>query len=158
MNRLSTTRLTLAYDGAPIIRNLDLVIPAGQITALVGPNGKSTLPGFSSATQPRAGAVYLDGASIFKLSTKMVAKRLGILPQAGSTGRSHGSRSSSSGPPYQNWLQQWSKQDEQLVELAPVTTGMTGLADRALDTLSGGQRQRADCNGAGTGYGDSAVG
>jgi len=65
-------------------------------------------------------------------------------PRPGSTGRSHGSRSSSSGPfPYQNWLQQWSKQDEQLVELALVTTGMTGLADRALDTLSGGQRQRA---------------
>jgi len=82
MNRLSTTRLTLAYDGAPIIRNLDLVIPAGQITALVGPNGcgKSTLRGLARLLKPRAGAVYLDGASIFKLS-KMVAKRLGILPQ-----------------------------------------------------------------------------
>jgi iron complex transport system ATP-binding protein len=148
MNRLSTKRLTLAYDGAPVIRDLDLMIPAEKITALVGPNGcgKSTLlRGLARLLKPRAGAVYLDGASIFKLSTKMVAKRLGILPQGpvapeGLTVRDLVAQGRF---PYQNWLQQWSKEDEQLVESALATTGMTGLADRALDTLSGGQRQRA---------------
>jgi iron complex transport system ATP-binding protein len=45
--------------------------------------------------------------------------------------------------PYQNWLQQWSKDDEILVEKALAITRITELAERSLDTLSGGQRQRA---------------
>lgn len=147
-NRLSTRKLTLAYDGVPIIKNLDLAIPAGKITALVGANGsgKSTLlRGLARLLKPRTGKVYLDSADLFKLSPKVVAQQLGILPQSpvapeGLTVRdlvAHGRY------PYQNWLQQWSKEDEQLVEQALVITGMRELADRQLDMLSGGQRQRA---------------
>ncbi len=148
MNLLSTRRLTLAYDGASIIMNLDLAIPAGKITTLVGPNGcgKSTLlRGLARLLKPRAGTVYLDGADIFKLSTKAVAKRLAILPQGPVAPEGLRVRDlvAQGRYPYQNWLQQWSKEDERLVEQALATTGMTPLADRALDTLSGGQRQRA---------------
>lgn len=148
MNRLSTKRLTLAYDGAPVVLNLDLAIPTGQITALVGPNGcgKSTLlKGLARLLKPRAGAVYLDGKSLLKLSTKAMAKQLGILPQGPTAPEGFTVRDlvAQGRFPYQNWLQQWSKEDERLVESALAITSMTDLADRALDTLSGGQRQRA---------------
>ncbi|AFZ17528.1 ABC transporter ATP-binding protein [Allocoleopsis franciscana] len=145
---LSTRRLCLAYDGVPIITDLDLAIPAGKITTLVGPNGcgKSTLlRGLARLLKPRAGNVYLNSADIFKLSTKAVAKRLGILPQGpvAPEGLTVRDLVAMGRYPYQNWLQQWSKDDEHLVEQALVTTGMSHLADRGLDTLSGGQRQRA---------------
>jgi iron complex transport system ATP-binding protein len=145
---LSTRRLCLAYDGVPIITDLDLAIPAGKITTLVGPNGcgKSTLlRGLARLLKPRAGKVYLDSADIFTLSTKAVAKRLGILPQGpvAPEGLTVRDLVAMGRYPYQNWLQQWSKEDELLVEQALVTTGMNHLADRGLDTLSGGQRQRA---------------
>jgi iron complex transport system ATP-binding protein len=148
MKLLSTRRLTLAYDGAAIVIDLDLAIPAGKITTLVGPNGcgKSTvLRGLARLLKPRAGTVYLDGADIFKLSTKAVAKRLGILPQGpvAPEGLTVRDLVAMGRYPYQNWLQQWSREDELLVEQALVTTGMTHLSDRVLDTLSGGQRQRA---------------
>jgi iron complex transport system ATP-binding protein len=84
VNLLSTSRLTLTYDREPIIINLDLEIPTGKITTLVGPNGcgKSTLlRGLARLLKPNAGTVYLDGAEIFKRSTKAVARRLGLLPQ-----------------------------------------------------------------------------
>ena len=45
--------------------------------------------------------------------------------------------------PYQSWLQQWSKEDEQHVNGRLETTGLTELAERTVDSLSGGQRQRA---------------
>ena len=145
---LSTRRLSLAYDGVPIIIDLDLAIPAGKITTLVGPNGcgKSTLlRGLARLLKPRAGKVYLDSADICKLSTKAVAKRLGILPQGpvAPEGLTVRDLVAMGRYPYQNWLQQWSKEDELLVEQALVTTGMNHLANRVLDTLSGGQRQRA---------------
>ena len=148
MPLLSTRRLTLAYDGVPIVTDLDLAIPAGKITTLVGPNGcgKSTLlRGLARLLKPRAGTVYLDSADIFTLSTKAVAKRLGILPQGpvAPEGLTVRDLVAIGRYPYQNWLPQWSKDDELIVEQALVTTGMTHLADRDLDTLSGGQRQRA---------------
>ncbi|MFP4099875.1 ABC transporter ATP-binding protein [Coleofasciculus sp.] len=148
MSLLSTRRLSLAYDGTPVITNLDLAIPAGKITALVGPNGcgKSTLlRGLARLLKPCAGTVYLDGTDIFKRSTKAVAKRLGILPQSpvAPEGLTVRDLVAQGRYPYQNWLQQWSKDDEILVEKALLITGITQLADRVLDTLSGGQRQRA---------------
>ena len=146
---LTTRKLTLAYNnGQPIVLNLDLAIPAGQITAIVGPNGcgKSTLlRSLARLLKPVVGTVYLDGASIFKMSTKQVAKQLGILPQSpvAPEGLTVRELVAQGRYPYQGWFQQWSKEDEEITERAIATTGLTEFADRPVDHLSGGQRQRA---------------
>ena len=44
--------------------------------------------------------------------------------------------------PHQKLLRQWTPEDEEQVALAMEATGVTPLADRAVDELSGGQRQR----------------
>ncbi|WP_333309977.1 ABC transporter ATP-binding protein [Microcoleus sp. N9_A2] len=148
MKGLSTRGLSLAYDGVPIIRDLNLAIPTGQISALVGANGcgKSTLlRGLARLLKPYHGTVYLDSTSIFKLSTKEVAQQLGILPQGpvAPEGLTVRDLVAQGRYPYQNWLQQWSAKDETIVQQALLITDLLELADRALDTLSGGQRQRA---------------
>ena len=145
---LTTRKLTLAYDRTIIIQDLNVAIPAHQITALVGANGcgKSTLlKGLARLLKPQSGAVYLDSAAIAKLSTKEVAKRLGMLPQSPSAPEGLTVRElvAQGRYPHQSWFQQWSKEDEQLTEQALAITGMLELADRPLDSLSGGQRQRA---------------
>ncbi|MEC4818143.1 MAG: ABC transporter ATP-binding protein [Scytonema sp. PMC 1069.18] len=131
-----------------MIKNIDLTIPKGKITALVGGNGcgKSTLlRGLARLLKPRGGSVYLDAADLFKLSTKDVAKKLGILTQSpvAPEGLTVRDLVACGRHPYQSWLQQWSKEDERMVELALETTGIKEFAERELDTLSGGQRQRA---------------
>jgi iron complex transport system ATP-binding protein len=148
MNQLSAKNLTLTYDRTPIIRHLELDIPRGQITALVGANGcgKSTLlRGLARLLKAKTGAVYLNGESLAKLSTKAVAQQLGILPQSpvAPEGLTVKDLVAQGRFPYQSWFQQWSQTDEKLVESALAVTGMQDLADRDLDTLSGGQRQRA---------------
>jgi iron complex transport system ATP-binding protein len=145
---LTTRKLTLAYDGNVIIQGLDLAIPQGQITTLVGPNGcgKSTLlRGLARLLKPQGGTVYLDGDAIAHLPTKELAKRLGILPQspAAPEGLTVRELVAQGRYPHQNWLQQWSKEDELKVEEAIATTHLHEFANRPLDTLSGGQRQRA---------------
>lgn len=147
-NQLSAQNLTLGYDGVTIVKNLDLTIYPGKITVLVGANGcgKSTLlRGLARLLKPEKGTVYLDAADLFKLSTKEVAKKLGILAQSpiAPEGLTVRDLVACGRFPYQNWMQQWTKEDERLVEIALETTGMQQLAERALDTLSGGQRQRA---------------
>jgi iron complex transport system ATP-binding protein len=145
---LTTRKLALAYDGNVIIQGLDLAIPHGQVTALVGPNGcgKSTLlRGLARLLKPTVGTVYLDGDAIAHLPTKALAKRLGILPQspAAPEGLTVRELVAQGRYPHQNWLQQWSKDDELAVEDAIATTHLEDFANRPLDTLSGGQRQRA---------------
>ncbi|GAB4245362.1 MAG: ABC transporter ATP-binding protein [Stanieria sp.] len=147
-NHLETKQLTLAYEGAPVVRNLDLGIPAGKITVLVGANGcgKSTLlRGLARLLKPKSGMVYLDGKEIVRLKSKTVAKKLGMLTQSpiAPEGLTVRDLVTMGRYPYQNWLQQWSKEDEQKVAEALEITAMRKLADRALDKLSGGQRQRA---------------
>ncbi|MDZ8237671.1 ABC transporter ATP-binding protein [Nostoc sp. ChiQUE01b] len=148
MKGLSTKSLSLAYGGVPIIKDLNLAIPARQISALVGANGcgKSTLlRGLARLLKPNHGTVYLDSTSIFKLSTKEVAQQLGILPQGpvAPEGLTVRDLVAQGRYPYQNWLQQWSEKDEKIVQQALLTTDLIELAERELDTLSGGQRQRA---------------
>ncbi|MBD1857926.1 ABC transporter ATP-binding protein [Leptolyngbya sp. FACHB-1624] len=140
--------LSLAYDGTVIVQDLTLAIPTGKITALIGANGcgKSTLlRGLARLLKPVSGAVYLDSKSIFQRPTKEVAQQLGLLPQnpIAPEGLTVKDLVAQGRYPYQNWLQQWSPQDEQIVQRALEITDLTQFADRALDTLSGGQRQRA---------------
>ncbi len=147
MSVLQARDITLAYDGVPVIAGVDLPVPPGQITALIGPNGcgKSTLlRGLARLLKPRAGAVYLDGAAISALPTKELARRLGILPQSPTAPEGLTVRDlvAQGRYPHQGWFQQWSREDEAVVARALDITGTTTLAERPLDTLSGGQRQR----------------
>ncbi len=125
-----------------------MTIPDGQITALVGPNGcgKSTLlRGISRLLKPRAGSVLLESQDIWKLPTKELAKRLGILPQGpvAPEGLTVHELVAQGRYPHQGWLQQWSAEDERITAEALEITTMTPYADRPVDALSGGQRQRA---------------
>lgn len=89
--------------------------------------------------------MLLEGESIATLSTKEVAKRMALLPQGPTApeGLTVIQLVKQGRYPYQSWLQQWSKEDEQLVNGALETTGLMELAERTVDSLSGGQRQRA---------------
>jgi iron complex transport system ATP-binding protein len=145
---LATQQLTLSYDDRRIIQNLNLEIPQGKITALVGANGcgKSTLlRGLARLLKPEQGAVYLEGKAIAQLPTRTVAQRMAILPQGpiAPEGLTVQELVSQGRYPHQNWMQQWSQEDENQVAAALETTGLVELRDRPLDTLSGGQRQRA---------------
>ncbi|MEU6223342.1 ABC transporter ATP-binding protein [Streptomyces sp. NPDC047042] len=140
--------LRLSYDNRVVVDGLDLAVPPGRITAIVGANacGKSTLlRALARLLAPREGAVHLDGRALQSIPTRELAQRLGILPQSpvapeGLTVLDLVNRGRS---PHQTWWRQWSKTDEEAVHEALAATNMTDLADRAVDELSGGQRQRA---------------
>lgn len=148
MQQLRAETLRLGYDKAIIIDELNLAIPHGQITALIGPNGcgKSTLlRGLVRLLKPQLGAVYLNGQTIQQTPTKVLARQLGILPQnpVAPEGLTVRELVAQGRYPHQSWFQQWSTDDETAVVQALTITGMTDLAERPVDTLSGGQRQRA---------------
>lgn len=145
---LRTENLTLRYGAQTVLNGLSLTLPAGKITALLGPNGcgKSTLLNcFSRLLAPQSGSVLLDETPINDLSSRQLAQRLALLPQhhltpEGITVRELVSYGRSP------WLSLWgrlSAEDNARVNVAMSQTQTQSLADRRLNELSGGQRQRA---------------
>lgn len=146
--RLRTENLTVSYGAQTVLDGLSLALPAGKITALLGPNGcgKSTLLNcFSRLLTPDSGEILLDEKPIAGFSARQLARRLALLPQhhlspEGITVRELVSYGRSP------WLSLWgrlSAEDNERVNVAMSQTRTRNLADRRLTQLSGGQRQRA---------------
>ncbi|MBJ3785032.1 ABC transporter ATP-binding protein [Devosia sediminis] len=146
-HRLEAVAIEAGYAGTRVLNAVDLSPPDGQVTILIGPNGcgKSTLlKTMARILAPTRGNVLLDGKDIHTLNTKAVAASLGLLPQGpiapeGLTVRELVAQGRF---PHQSLLRQWTQKDEDAVNSAMSTAGITEFADRAVDTLSGGQRQR----------------
>ncbi|WP_323188014.1 ABC transporter ATP-binding protein [Streptomyces sp. NBC_01264] len=145
--RLAARGVTVGYGDRTVIDSLDVSIPPGVVTTIIGPNGcgKSTLlRTLSRLLKPTSGSVVLDGEDIARLRTRDVAKKLGLLPQApvAPEGLTVADLVARGRHPHQSWLRQWSSDDASVVERALEMTGVADLADRPVDALSGGQRQR----------------
>lgn len=148
MKRLYTEKLDIAYSDRMIVKNLNLSIPEGKITALVGANGsgKSTiLKAMARMMRPQGGTVFLDGKSIHSQPTKDVAKQLAILPQnpVAPDGLTVSELISYGRFPHQKGFGSLSKEDKEIIRWSIQVTGMEDFSDRPVDQLSGGQRQRA---------------
>ena len=84
-HQLMAAGLDLAYGERQIVSALDITLPPGKLTVIVGANacGKSTLlRGLARLLPPRRGAVYLDGKPIHQLPTRDVATIIVVLPQS----------------------------------------------------------------------------
>lgn len=145
---LRTENLSAGYGAKRIIDRLDLTLPGGQISALLGPNGcgKSTLlKCFSRLLAPTAGKIWLGERPLPSFSPRQLARHLALLPQQHHVPEGISVRelvSYGRSP----WLPLWGRlnvEDRRIVEEALERTGMTPLAGQPLSELSGGQRQRA---------------
>mgnify|MGYP006271735449 CR=1 FL=1 len=77
--------VSFSYDGRePVFTGLDLRIPAGSLTTLVGPSGtgKTTLVDLViGLLRPTAGAVLIDGRDLADLDARGWRRQIGYVPQ-----------------------------------------------------------------------------
>lgn len=149
-NVFTVRGLSFAYDHGrvPIFDGLDVTVPEGRITTLIGANGsgKSTL--FNLLTKnlkPTGGTVHLRGGDVSALRLRDFARLVAIVHQRNSApgdltveklvgyGRFpyHGMGSAAN-----------TEEDERMVAWALEVTGLTEYAKRPVSALSGGQAQR----------------
>lgn len=130
----------------PVIDGESLVVPPGEVTALIGPNGsgKSTLlKGLADQLALDGGSVVLDGREIHQLGAKELARKLGLLSQENVSPGSisveelvyHGRY------PHRGFFDGVGEEDECAVRDAISLAGIEHLRDREVGQLSGGQKQ-----------------
>lgn len=142
-----TEKLSVGYDGKPLIKEIEMKLNRGQILTLIGPNGagKSTiLKSITRQLKTIGGAVYLEREAMQKMSDKEIAKKLSIVmtermntelltcEDIVSTGRY----------PYTGTLGILSEEDRQKVTEAMEMVHALELRDRDFSAISDGQRQR----------------
>ncbi|MGD6818121.1 ABC transporter ATP-binding protein [Metabacillus sp. 113a] len=147
MVRLYTDSLQISYGERMIVNNLSVEIPDKKITAIIGPNGcgKSTLlKTITRVITQQSGAVILDGGNISQEQTKVLARKMAILPQTqeSASGLTVGELVSYGRFPYQKGFGRLSKRDLEVIDWALEVTGTKDFKYRPADALSGGQRQR----------------
>lgn len=146
---LTLVGVTAGYGGPPVLENLNLAVPGGQLVGIIGPNGcgKSTLLRVCCRLlTPVRGRVLLRGIPLDDLRRgRSLARRIAVLPQnpMAPVGMTVLDLVSRGRQPHQAWYQQWGPEDERAVGAAMAATAVTDLAEHPLDELSGGQRQRA---------------
>lgn len=142
-----TKKMTVGYDGIPLIRDIELELKQGEILTLIGPNGagKSTiLKSIIGQLELLAGTVFLENICFNGLSEKERAKRMSVVlteqiypelmtcEDVVSMGRY----------PYTGRLGILSEADKKIINETMELTNIADLAEQEFLTLSDGQRQR----------------
>jgi ATP-binding cassette subfamily B protein len=76
--------LNFAYNGSPVLHNVNLHVPAGSSLAIVGPtgSGKTTLVSLIPRIYDAApGAVLIDGRPIREYPLEFLRRQIGFVPQ-----------------------------------------------------------------------------
>jgi thiamine transport system ATP-binding protein len=141
MSGLEIRGLTVRFDGEAVVDGVDLDVPSGSVTAVLGPSGsgKSTLlRAVAGLEPPAAGSVRYDGHDLARTPTHRRGFALmfqdGQLFPHQSVGRNVG---------YALRLRHRSGRavGDRVAELLELV-GLAGFEDRMPGTLSGGERQR----------------
>src|SRR5690349_9883819 len=75
---LEVTGLSAGYDGVPVLHDIELAVPAGNICAVLGANGagKTTLlRALSGLLRPSAGRIRFDGSDLAGVPTEQLVRR-----------------------------------------------------------------------------------
>jgi len=144
---IEISKLSFAYNGSPVLQNIDFSISPGEYISLIGPNGagKSTLLKclnriLSSAT----GNINLFKKNIALYSQREIAQMISYVSQTNEysfaytvydfvlMGRY----------PYQKPFERESRKDIQIVNDLLELMDLKHLEHRTVNTLSGGERQK----------------
>ena len=148
MEAISVKNLCVAYEKNIIIKDMNLSIPKGKISIIIGANGcgKSTLlKTIARINKPQSGDIFINNKNIKKIKEKEIAKEAAFLPQGPTcpSGLTVKELVSYGRFPYQKMIGGLNNHDKEVIDWAIQETGLSEFSYREVENLSGGQRQRA---------------
>ncbi|MFH0727538.1 MAG: ABC transporter ATP-binding protein [Pseudomonadota bacterium] len=148
MSAVSIKKLAFAYNKSdpPVLSDLDLEIPAGSVSAILGPNGsgKTTLLHLIlGLIAPMAGEMLIFGKSRSRHGEKKIKQVIGIVSQSEILpfGLSLMEYVLLGRAPFLHLFSMPGQKDRDIAREALETVGLSDLAHRPVPSLSGGERQ-----------------
>jgi len=145
--RVTFDRVSISLGGTSVIQEASMTIDPGHTVGILGANGsgKSTLlRSLYRVVKPTSGAVLLDGADVWTMPLRTVARNVAVMAQESESefdldvldvvllGR----------VPHRKGFGTDTQKDLNLAEQALTDVGSLGFASRAFSGLSGGEKQR----------------
>ena len=148
MEAISVKNLSVGYEDNIIIKDMNLSIPKGKISIIIGANGcgKSTfLKTIARVNKAKKGDIFINEKNIKKIKEKNIAKEVAFLPQGPvcPSGLTVRELVAFGRFPHQKMIGGLNSHDKEVIDWAIKETGLSEFADRGIENLSGGQRQRA---------------
>lgn len=148
MNCIKTKDLNISYGNLDIVKDLNLEIPKGKITTIIGANGcgKSTiLKTLARIIKPKSGSIYINDKELNSQDSRELAKAIAVLPQSpqAPNGLTVEELISYGRFPHQKGFGKLKDDDKDIIDWALEKTRISEFRDRPIEALSGGQRQRA---------------
>ena len=141
MLKLSIRNLTLKRGGATVLSDVSLDVPEGELLVVIGPSGSgksSLLRCINRLNDIDAGAIHLDGGSIYDLPVTELRRKVGMMFQKTAAFEGSVADNISFGARLQG---ETLARAEVLALMAQVSLEAE-LADKPASDLSGGQEQR----------------
>lgn len=143
---LEVKNLSAGYPGKPVLQNMNLNIPEGKVTVILGPNGcgKSTLLKAVCGILPAdSGKVELAGEDLLALPPRMQARKVAYLAQSRQVPDITAHRLVLHGRfPHLGYPRHYRKEDYAIVQTAMERMSIWECAETLMENLSGGQRQK----------------
>jgi cob(I)alamin adenosyltransferase len=147
MSAVELRQVGVAYDGRPVVEDLDLDVPAGGWLALIGPNGagKTTILRAIAGAVPHRGRITLEGDPVARLDSRTLGRRIAMVRQEPTMppGMSVAQYVLLGRSAHFSYFGKDGIGDRRLVAETLERLSLSDLASRPLESLSGGERQRA---------------
>lgn len=142
-----TKKLTVGYNGTPLIHDISLQIKRGEIVTLIGPNGSGKSTILKTITKHLAsicGTVYIGKDELGTLTYKELSKKVAVVLTERIRPELMTCREvvASGRYPYTNRMGLLSAEDEAIVTATMEKVNVLELADKSYNAISDGQRQR----------------
>jgi iron complex transport system ATP-binding protein len=130
-----------------VLRGVTAELRRGEILGILGPNGSgktSLLRLLSGTLRPSTGAVLLDGVPLDRMSRRLVAQRIAVVPQETQLAFDYTviEMVLMGRHPHLGLFELEGPRDFAIARDALRATGTTALESRQFNTLSGGEKQR----------------
>ena len=137
MNCITTDNLNISYGSLDIVKNLNLNIPKGKITTIIGANGcgKSTvLKTIARILTPKSGEIYINEKNIKEQGAKELAKVMAVLPQSpqAPNGLTVEELIAYGRFPHQKGFGKLKKEDKNIIQWALEVTGLIEFREREI--------------------------